>query len=87
MRALAPVVSALTRLVAAPRLSGKSRRVATKCVAVEREERVSAAARVADSPLTVEARGEGGVRVALVPSAHLHPLGDCSGLGDYKWLL
>ena len=56
-------------------LAAKKNRAATaKGVAVKREERVSAAARVTDSPLPVEAGDKGGVRVALVPSTHLLPV-------------
>ena len=52
----------------------KSRAATAKGVAVEREERVGAAAGVADSPRPVEPGDEGGVRVAPVPCAHLHPV-------------
>ena len=65
VRALAPDLGAFACLVAAPRLGGKDiRSTTTNDVAVEREGRVGAAARVADSRLPVEVGGEGGVRIA-----------------------
>ena len=73
-RALATNVSVMARLAAAPILGSKDTRASpTEDVTVEREERVSATARIADSPLPVEAGLEGVVCLVLVPSAHLHP--------------